>query len=249
MAKGPGSTAEVIKGGLSAVKDTTNRGNEMQNRQVTALNRVNNSLDRMVMLAEQNFMLTAREAIGGGKKGGDWANALEEYRKFSAGKSMEDNMTTNANESKSMEQTGLEQRRIGAFDLAKSTEVIPNAAGVLAEKIVGAGKDLISAGKGAGSGVKDAAAQRELREGMAESQRAAIRGGMQTAPITMRSQVPTDPEKTMKHEVAVAPLDIRIQVESPDGMAVKTTTNRPDNTSVQVVNNAIHSGGIITHNR
>lgn len=245
---GSTSAAPMITA-MSAVKETTGRGNEIQERQFTVLNKMNGGMDRLVSINEEQFKINARKAIGTAEEN-EYSQGLKNYRNVITQQATQETLQT---EPLGFDEALSRQTKQGVGDFVDSVGVFKN---VGSKAIQGIGETANAVGEIVSSVEEYMREEKEKRGVQTEikrSEQAAQRGQqnlrtathqvMRQGPTTLATQIPKAAE-VMKHEVAVKPIEVNIKVQSDEGLKVQTATNKTENTTVKIINSTVSRGGI-----
>lgn len=246
LKQGPAATGAVIKDSISAVKETTNRGNDIQQRQYTVLNKVNAGMDKLVSLNEMRFKIDARNAIGTTKEG-DFSTALKDYQNRFADEARDEGKQK---EARPFDESLTRANVAGIAAIGSSIDVIPQMAGVVKDKVAGSIKDVGNAMGEIRTMRADQATKAAIANDQAKTAQAVRNGAVRNvAPgamaDTQRAQIALPkPQEVLRHQVEVAPVKLDINITKDDGFNVDTTTDRPKDTTITTVNRAAAQGGL-----
>lgn len=341
MAKGPASTAGEVKNAMGALKDTVEKGEAVNSRQYTELNRINTTLDRGLIIQEQQLMLQARSLIGTNNPGSEYAQKLLADMNNTQEKAVANLMkggeptAFKERETKSFEQSFLEENRKTISGLSKTLDVKDQIGSGLKGIVGNATSELGKITGAVGGQYQKIANEKRIAEEQLKSLEAQHRGDQLTektvpetkpivnnitnnstkvespktnnqevinralkqntpvppqavsqipktperpanlnamvpammersnanrinfeqrmqnaaqhvvrqAPPTLAAQIPK-PQEMPKQEINMSPLEVKIKVETEDGLKVQTTTNRPPNTTIETINSTVARGGI-----
>jgi hypothetical protein len=240
LKQGPAATKEALKGAAEATKDVAEKGQELQQKQVSVLNQMNTALDRSVALQEISVLASARDLIGSGNS--------EASKSYDASKSaaIQDLIQSYTNGPSSLKEQQNTQNRLGAADLVDSGAVfatgIEKGVSQFADNFANVFKTGV---KAASEGMQKSKLDKAVASDIAKSEKAAARGSaqhmqnathqvMKQSPTTLASQIPRA-TTIANQEVALKPLEIKIEVTRAADTEVTTTTSSPNTTVKDVV--------------
>lgn len=247
LKQGPMQAGSVIKESMSAVKETTGRGNEIQQRQYTVLNKLNSGMDRLVSLNEMRFKIDARTAIGTTAQN-EFADALKTYQ---------DNLSAAATE---------ETKTKEPLPFAETYEKgVANAVGTIGSSIDAipqVGALAADTAKGAVDAISDAVKQVRVDSNNKKITEDVVKDQIRTRNATINSptmrsvasntmaattrpilNIPKIPE-TVKHQIEMAPVKIQLIVEKNPDLNIQAITDRPKDTTITTVNRTVAQGGL-----
>ena len=249
MAKGPVEAAKAITA-AQATKDLTAQGNALQKNQVSVLNEINVGMDTLTSIGQQQLLVSARAAIGAGQ---EETRAL--LNTFRTSRKEEALKYKPGQQPLGLAEQQERQGRVGVADLRGGAIFAP----IIAEKIVGAGKEMAThIGAAYTNAIHKSQEQTKIEEtkaNIARTGRAAAAGAsmhdraqeiMRQHPASRQLGVGTSAQTTttMKHQVE--PVQLNVNVKAAPGLIVTTeqTANKPTQSATQQTNNAVYSGGI-----
>lgn len=254
FAKGPQAAGQAISAS-SALKNTMGQGGAVQERQLTELQRINNSMDRVAVATEQNMKMNARDVVGTtGKEGNgrstERAINLQDYLKQSTQPLIP--LSLKDHQAAGVGFTNLKEQKEGYHQVGSSTASVLAA---LSSSARGAAKNGLADGQKIITALIEAMKkdqqQASIKHNIHNSEEAVARGQkLHTATREALREAPTRIPALAMHtpwaqhgqkpsEANGVQSTILVKIEAPEGM-IATATSDDDNTVVRM--NAASSG-------